>query len=616
MRRLLASGIGWIVLLCAADTAGANWTEPSGGSLNADTTLQGDAASIGTAGSAPYVAWEEYDASNRSQIRVRRLEGGTWVAVGGSLNVSTGRDAYSPSVASVGGIPYAAWQEYDGSHFQIRVKRLEAGSWTAVGDSLNFLASQDAETPSITSVGDVPYVAWRESDGTHQQIRVKWFDGLAWQPVGTSLNISPAKNAQFPSITAAAGMPYVAWVEDDGIASQVRVARLEGTAWAPVGGSLNVSPAQDSERPQIGVVSEIPYVTWTEDGATSGSQVYVKRLDGTTWTPVGAALNAVPGSVAGSPALAGAGPTAVVAWAESNGTNSLVYVKRFDGTSWVPLASVPLNVSSTQDAGYPAIASVGGVPYVSWDEYDSPTSRQIRVKRLEPDIVSESATPTATGAALAAQVDDFGLALPIAFEFGTTASFGTATPLQATNGSGISTVTQAIGGLTPLTAYSYRAFGSDSVRQTSLGSTQTFTTLAPPPGVGRITQLRLSPARFVAASTGPSVKAAATRGTVVTYADSQVATTTLTVQRPTQGRRKGAACVKAKKRPPKAKRCTRYVKAGSFSHADTAGPNRFRFTGRVGGRKLKPGAYRLRVVARNSAGAGKPATRRFRIKKR
>jgi hypothetical protein len=74
--------------------------------------------------------------------------------------------------------------------------------------------------------------------------------------------------------------------------------------------------------------------------------------------------------------------------------------------------------------------------------------------------------------------------------------------------------------------------------------------------------------------------------------------------------------VKAKKRPPKAKRCTRYVKAGSFTHADTAGPNRFRFSGRVGGRKLKPGAYRLRVVARNSAGAGKAATRRFRIKKR
>jgi hypothetical protein len=180
-------------------------------------------------------------------------------------------------------------------------------------------------------------------------------------------------------------------------------------------------------------------------------------------------------------------------------------------------------------------------------------------------------------------------------------------------------VTQAIVGLMPQTTYSYRAFGSDGARQTSLGATQTFTTLAtpgPPAVVGQITKLTLSPATFLAASSGKSVKAAATTGTVVRYDDSQAATAAFTVQRPTQGRRKGAACVKARKRPPKAKRCTRYVKAGSFTHADTAGPNRFRFSGRVGGRKLKPGAYRLRVVARNSAGAGKAATRRFRIRKR
>jgi hypothetical protein len=99
------------------------------------------------------------------------------------------------------------------------------------------------------------------------------------------------------------------------------------------------------------------------------------------------------------------------------------------------------------------------------------------------------------------------------------------------------------------------------------------------------------------------------------YNDSQAAKTTFTVQRRTLGRRKGGACVKTRKRPPRAKRCTRYVKVGSFSHTDTAGPNRLRFSGRVGGRKLKPGAYRLRAVPRNSAGAGKAVTRGFRVKK-
>jgi len=81
MPRLLASGIGWIVLLCAADTAGANWTEPSGGSLNADTTLAADSTSTATVGGVPYVAWNE-DGGTQYQIRVRRLEGAAWMPVG------------------------------------------------------------------------------------------------------------------------------------------------------------------------------------------------------------------------------------------------------------------------------------------------------------------------------------------------------------------------------------------------------------------------------------------------------------------------------------------------------------------------------------------------------
>jgi hypothetical protein len=115
-----------------------------------------------------------------------------------------------------------------------------------------------------------------------------------------------------------------------------------------------------------------------------------------------------------------------------------------------------------------------------------------------------------------------------------------------------------------------------------------------------ITNLKLTPATFRAA-----------KGTVVTYDDSAAATTTLTVQRPTVGRREGGKCVKTRKRPPKAKRCTRYVKVRSFTHADVAGANRVRLKDR----RLKPGSYRLRALARNAAGAGKPATRRFRVKR-
>ena len=41
---------------------------------------------------------------------------------------------------------------------------------------------------------------------------------------------------------------------------------------------------------------------------------------------------------------------------------------------------------------------------------------------------------------------------------------------------------------------------------------------------------------------------------------------------------------------------------GSFTHVDAAGANRPHFSGRLRGRKLKPGSYRLQAVARNAAG--------------
>ena len=42
---------------------------------------------------------------------------------------------------------------------------------------------------------------------------------------------------------------------------------------------------------------------------------------------------------------------------------------------------------------------------------------------------------------------------------------------------------------------------------------------------------------------------------------------------------------------------------------------KFRFTGRVKGKTLKPGSYRMRAVARNVSGASKAVTKRFKVKK-
>jgi hypothetical protein len=132
---------------------------------------------------------------------------------------------------------------------------------------------------------------------------------------------------------------------------------------------------------------------------------------------------------------------------------------------------------------------------------------------------------------------------------------------------------------------------------------------------GRLRALRISPSAFRAASRGGSVTSAKKAGAVVSYTDTQAATTTFTVQRPAAGRRQGHACRKPSARNRHGKRCTRYLRVGSFTHADAAGGNRFRFTGRVRGHKLGPGRYRLRGIPDNAAGAGPAAAKAFRIKR-
>ena len=127
--------------------------------------------------------------------------------------------------------------------------------------------------------------------------------------------------------------------------------------------------------------------------------------------------------------------------------------------------------------------------------------------------------------------------------------------------------------------------------------------------------LRLSAATFRAARSGPSARAAAGLGTRVRYFLSEPGSTRFRVERAVRGRRVGGRCVRTTRANAGNRPCTRYVlMRGSFSRRATAGTNRFRFTGRLSGRALKPGRYRL--VARSTDAAGNRSSLgrvRFRI---
>lgn len=79
-----------------------------------------------------------------------------------------------------------------------------------------------------------------------------------------------------------------------------------------------------------------------------------------------------------------------------------------------------------------------------------------------------------------------------------------------------------------------------------------------------------------------------------------------------KGRKQGSRCVSKRR---KGKRCTTLKKLkGSFTHQGKPGANSFRFSGRLAGKRLRPGGYRLVGTPTDSAGnKGKSARRSFGI---
>jgi hypothetical protein len=133
-----------------------------------------------------------------------------------------------------------------------------------------------------------------------------------------------------------------------------------------------------------------------------------------------------------------------------------------------------------------------------------------------------------------------------------------------------------------------------------------------PGAAASVTALKLSPTRFRAAGSGPSVTATAKKrkppiGSLVSFTLSAPGTATFSIEKKGTGRRGKGKCVSATRKNRKARKCTLYaaVKGGSFTRDGAEGVNTFRLTGRVGRKRLAPGPYRLVATP---AGSIKPAS--------
>jgi glucose/arabinose dehydrogenase len=126
----------------------------------------------------------------------------------------------------------------------------------------------------------------------------------------------------------------------------------------------------------------------------------------------------------------------------------------------------------------------------------------------------------------------------------------------------------------------------------------------------RVSSLKIAPRMFRAATSALSHRRAGLPGAILTLRLDESATVTFTVQRAING-----PCRPKVHAPTKATRCTIWrTLTGSIRIAGRRGANRLIFTGRIGGRTLAPGRYRIVARARAAAaGIAQPVHAPFLI---
>ncbi|MEC9010955.1 MAG: hypothetical protein VYA87_00790 [SAR324 cluster bacterium] len=383
-----------------------------------------------------YVSWSEISQyGSISQIRVKSYDNSSWSTIDGDsnngINLIKSRNATHPSLADNGTHVFAVWSEDNGAgKGLIRSAVYDNGSrfWDfqiSNFQPLNNSTSYSANNPQLLYHSSSLYAIWSENNGTANQIRVKQFDNSSsWNLVDntgantTGINKNTGRNAINPKIQIYNSEIYAAWSEDDGSATQIRVAKFDNSSsWTFVDGNastgINKTTGKDATDPAMAVLSNKLYIAWSETNADNRTQIRVKSYDGSNWSFVDGE-NATKGinkdytqntsypqlvtvtegknivrstddGVSWDNATSNSSSSKLYAvWLEENGSTQ-VRVAEFDGTSTWSFKDGNsfdgLNLNTAKITGKPSAAAYLNQLIVAWSETNSLGVPQIRVAK-------------------------------------------------------------------------------------------------------------------------------------------------------------------------------------------------------------------------------------------
>jgi hypothetical protein len=326
---------------------------------------------------------------------------GAWVQVASPADaLGSALNSQMPMMTIYGGQPAITWIE--GS--DTRVATWKSNAWSLLGGALNAFSGHSTLEPQLAARGstlDVAFLEQTSATVTTNSIHVYSWASSTWSTVGAPVAVQLTFLEDLALALTPAGLPVVGWTQQINgsatTASNVYVDKFDGSAWSAYGPSFEAesgtSAGTGALQPNLAIDSAgTLYATWQETFV----HVYT---DSSAWTPVGPNL----GEVVGVSGATGSWEQAItldsmqrpiVAVTEYDGPDlglgDNLYVKRYASGAWSLLNTAPLTApgaTNLPERGGLAVDSTDA-PIIGWLQNDASKETKVYAARIDNGAVT------------------------------------------------------------------------------------------------------------------------------------------------------------------------------------------------------------------------------------
>lgn len=278
----------------------------------------------------PYLLYR--DGANSNKATMIKYDGSGWVTIGTSGFTSFASKNLWFDFDS-NDVPYVI-QTYDNNGL-FSLYKYDNSAWNIVGN--NYIINGAAENCKVVlDNNDAPIIIYNDIDDFGGCAVVKKFDNNSWVTVGDSSITSYTRKIKTSMDDN--GIVYV--LHQQFFTDELTVVKYSQGNWTQVGSSIGIV-RNDAVSLGIDDNNDV-FVAFSDDN--NGGRIKVKKFDNGSWTNIstsGLTTNSI--------------YTASIAFDSNNDmhlgckeSTSNYWIEKFDGSTWVPVADISLNVYDAQ----------------------------------------------------------------------------------------------------------------------------------------------------------------------------------------------------------------------------------------------------------------------------